>query len=314
MATVLLLFGITLGIYVFIFYNFISGRQCKSDSSLKGKTVIVTGASGGIGKMTALDMARRGARVILACRVQETGEAAVYDIRRTCGNNQVLFMKLDLSSLASVRSFCKAFLHSEPRLDILINNAGIQDYGKTVDGFNLMFGVNHLGHFLLTLLLLDRLKHCSPSRIVILASIAHDWGKIDFKNLNPPTGKWSDTMQSYCDSKLANALFARELANRLEGTAVTCYAVHPGFVHTNVIRNIPQWLRVMLFPLAWLFCKTPMDGAQTSIFCAVEDGIEMYSGRFFANCQVKQVKPPARDDAVAKKLWEISEELTGLVS
>ncbi|XP_053313040.1 dehydrogenase/reductase SDR family member 13 [Spea bombifrons] len=314
MATYLLAFGISVGVYVLVYYNWIRGRRCTSDTSLKGKTVIVTGANVGIGKMTALDMAKRGARVILACRVKETAEAAVYDIRRISGNNEVLFMKLDLASLESVRAFCKNFLSSEPRLDILINNAGIEGKGKTKDGFNLMIGVNHLGHFLLTNLLLDRLKQSSPSRIVVLASEAYKYGKIDFKNLNPPAESWKETLQSYCDSKLANVLFARELANKLLGTDVTCYSVHPGVVLTNLGRNLPHWLKVLLFPVAWLFLRTPTDGAQTSIYCAVQEEIEMYSGRYFNNCRVQKVLPHARDDARAKKLWEVSEELTGLAN
>ncbi|KAM4044497.1 dehydrogenase/reductase SDR family member 13 [Anomaloglossus baeobatrachus] len=312
MAAALLLLGIALLLYVFIYYNFIRGRQCGSDSSLDGRTVLVTGANIGIGKMTALDMAKRGARVILACRGKETGEAAAYDIRTQSGNNQVLFMKLDLASIASIQSFCKAFLSSEPRLDILINNAGVEGKGKTEDGFNLVFGVNHLGHFLLTHLLLDRLKQCSPSRIVVLASSAHRRGRIDFKNLNLSGESWREIIQAYCDSKLANILFARELANRLQGTDVTCYSVHPGVVRTSLGRNLPKWFLVPIYPFAWLLLKTPMEGAQTSIYCAVQEGIEMYSGRYFANCQVQQVKPHARDDAVAKKLWEVSEDLLGI--
>ncbi|XP_063811973.1 dehydrogenase/reductase SDR family member 13 [Pseudophryne corroboree] len=311
-VTVMLVLGVSVGLYVLIYYNFIKGRQCKSDATLKGKTVIVTGANVGIGKMTALDMAKRGARVILACRVKETGEAAAYDIRTISGNNQVLFMQLNLASLDSIRSFCKTFLSSEPRLDILINNAGIEGKGRTEDGFNLVFGVNHLGHFLLTHLLLDRLKQCSPSRIVVLASRAHRRGRIDFKDLNPPGDAWRDIVQLYCDSKLANVLFARELANRLQGTDVTCYSVHPGVVLTNLARNFPYWIQVLVFPFAWLLLLSPKDGAQTSIYCAVQEGIEMYSGRYFANCQVQQLQPHARDDAVAKKLWEVSEDLLGL--
>ncbi|XP_018417544.1 PREDICTED: dehydrogenase/reductase SDR family member 13 [Nanorana parkeri] len=312
MAALLLIPGIAVGLYVFIYYNFIRGRQCKSELSLMGKTVIVTGGNVGIGKSSALDMAKRGARVILACRNQETAEAAALDIRRLSGNNEVLFMKLDLASTASIRSFCKTFLSSEPRLDILINNAGISGKGKTQDGFNLVFGVNHLGHFLLTHLLLDRLKQCTPSRIVVLASNAHRWGRINFKNLNPPGETWLEVTRAYSDSKLANILFARELANQLQGTEVTCYAVHPGVVLTNLGRSLPYLLKVVVFPIGWLFLRTPMDGAQTSIYCAVEEGIEHYSGRYFTNCQLQQVKPHARDDAVAKKLWEVSEDLLGL--
>ncbi|KAG8450467.1 hypothetical protein GDO86_002938 [Hymenochirus boettgeri] len=309
-----LLCGVIVGAYILIYYNFIRGKQCKSDASLKGKTVIVTGANIGIGRMTALDMARRGARVILACRVKETGEAAAYDIRNLSGNNQVLFMKLDLASLDSVRSFCKAFLSAEPRLDILINNAGYHGAGKTEEGYNKVFGVNHLGHFLLTCLLLDRLKQSTPSRIVVLASYAHNWGNIDFNKISSPAESISDTLQSYSDSKLCNILFARELANRLQGTGVTCYSVHPGIVYTSIGRNMPSWIKALVITFGWLFLRTSRDGAQTSIYCAVQEGIEMYSGRYFDNCQVREVQPQARDDAVAKKLWEASERMTGLAS
>ncbi|KAM5181066.1 dehydrogenase/reductase SDR family member 13 [Mantella aurantiaca] len=312
MAPLLLLSAVLVALYIFIYYNFIRGRYCKSLSSLQGKTVIVTGGNVGIGKMTALDMARRGARVILACRNKETAEAAAYDIRTLSGNNEVLFMKLDLASVASIRSFCKTFLDSEPRLDILINNAGLTAKGKTEDGFNMIFGVNHLGHFLLTHLLLDRLKKCTPSRIVVLASNAHQWGKINFKNLNPSSESWLEIFRTYSDSKLANVLFARELANQLQGTDVTCYSVHPGVVFTNLGRNLPYLLQVVLFPFFWLFLRTPTDGAQTSIYCAVEEGIEQFSGRYFTSCQLQQVKAHARDDAVARKLWEVSEDLLGL--
>uniref|UniRef100_A0A674JTW6 Dehydrogenase/reductase 13 n=1 Tax=Terrapene triunguis TaxID=2587831 RepID=A0A674JTW6_9SAUR len=144
------------------------------------------------------------------------------------GNNEVLFMSLDLASLDSVRAFAETFLRSEPRLDILINNAGVGAGGRKKDGFNLVFQVNHLGHFLLTHLLLERLKLSAPSRVVIVASSAHRLGKIDFENLHKPVEGILQNIQAYCTSKLANILYARELANKLEGTDVTCYAVHPG--------------------------------------------------------------------------------------
>uniref|UniRef100_A0A670KE54 Dehydrogenase/reductase 13 n=1 Tax=Podarcis muralis TaxID=64176 RepID=A0A670KE54_PODMU len=182
----------------------------------------------GIGKATALDLARRGARVILACRDRRRGESAVYDIRRESGNNEVLFMSLDLASFKSVRAFAAAFLRSEPRLDILINNAGVGSGSQSEDGFNLVFQVNHLSHFLLTHLLLERMKQCAPSRVVVVASKAHQTGKIDFQNIHKPVEGHLAGFQSYCNSKLANILYTRELANRLEGTNVTCYAVHPG--------------------------------------------------------------------------------------
>ncbi|CAH2220041.1 dehydrogenase reductase SDR family member 13 [Pelobates cultripes] len=177
-----------------------------------------------------------------------------------------------------------------------------------------MFGVNHLGHFLLTNLLLDRLMLCTPSRIVVLASDAYKHGTIDFKNLNSPAESWKQILTSYCDSKLANILFARHLSYRLQDTGVTCYSVHPGVVLTNLGRSFPYWLKVALFPLAWLLLRTTTDGAQTSIYCAVQEGIEKYSGGYFKNCTFTTVKPHARDDGVAKRLWEVSEELTGLAA
>lgn len=314
MTTVLLVLGLLLGLYALLYYNCIRGAKCRAQSSLRGKTVVITGGNTGIGKMTALDLARRKARVILACRSRARGEAAVYDIRRESGNNEVLFMSLDLASLDSVRAFAETFLRSEPRLDILINNAGVGAGGRKKDGFNLVFRVNHLGHFLLTHLLLERLKLSAPSRVVIVASSAHQSGKIDFENLHKPVEGVLQNFQAYCNSKLANILYARELANKLEGTDVTCYAVHPGIVNTELFRYIPIWLWPFFVPISWLFFRDPTDGAQTSIYCATQEGIEMFSGRYFVDCRVQDPRPPARDDAVAKKLWEVSERMVGLAA
>uniref|UniRef100_UPI00398F6B89 dehydrogenase/reductase SDR family member 13-like n=1 Tax=Pristiophorus japonicus TaxID=55135 RepID=UPI00398F6B89 len=307
--------AIMVAVYVLIYYNFIKGVQCKSDTSLRGKTVIVTGANTGLGKETALDMARRGARVILACRCKQRAESAVFDIRKKSGNNKVIFMQLDLASLKSVRAFAENFLKSEPQLHILINNAGIGgSNNKTADGFNMVWGVNHLGHFLLTQLLLDRLKQCAPSRIVVLASKAYRIGKIDFNDLDPPHNGIIQGFQNYSFSKLCNILFARELANCLEGTNITCYSVHPGCVNTEVFRDLKFWQKVLFVPIIALFFQTPADGAQTSIYCAVQEDIEKFSGRYFADCKVQEVLPHARDDAVARKLWEISERMANLGS
>ncbi|XP_015680913.1 dehydrogenase/reductase SDR family member 13-like [Protobothrops mucrosquamatus] len=222
--------ALLLGLCALLYYNFATATRCRNAVSLRGKTVLITGGNTGIGKATAVDLARRGARVILACRDKARGESAVYDIRRESGNSEVILMILDLASLNSVRAFAETFLKSEPRLDILINNAGVFKDGQTADGFGEAFQVNHLAHFLLTHLLLDRLKHCAPSRVVIVSSGAHWAGKIDFRTIHKPVeGMWQAT-KSYCNSKLANVLHMRELANRLEGTNVTCYAVHPGTI------------------------------------------------------------------------------------
>ncbi|KAM3854857.1 dehydrogenase/reductase SDR family member 13-like isoform 2-T2 [Vipera latastei] len=305
--------AVLLGLCALLYYNLALATRCRNAVSLRGKTVLITGGNTGIGKATAVDLARRGARVILACRDKARGESAVCDIRRESGNSEVILMILDLANLNSVQAFAQNFLKSEPRLDILINNAGVFKDGQTADGFDLAFQVNHLAHFLLTHLLLDRLKRCIPSRVVIVSSTAHFSGKIDFRTIHKPVeGMWQ-ALQSYSNSKLANTLHVRELANRLEGTNVTCYAVHPGNVKTEISRFCPRWL----FGLGWfvkLFLRNCDSGAQTTIYCATEEGIERLSGQYFVDCQPKVPSRQARDDQLAKKLWEFSERLLGLTS
>uniref|UniRef100_A0A8C0X8P9 Flotillin n=1 Tax=Castor canadensis TaxID=51338 RepID=A0A8C0X8P9_CASCN len=228
MEALLLGAGLLLGAYVLVYYNLVKAPPCGGIGSLRGRTAVVTGANSGIGKMTALELARRGARVVLACRSRERGEAAAFDLRQESGNNEVIFMALDLASLASVRAFATAFLSSEPRLDILIHNAGISSCGRTREAFNLLLRVNHVSPFLLTHLLLPHLRMCAPSRVVVVSSAAHRRGHLDFTRLNHPVIGWRQELRAYADSKLANVLFARELATQLEGTGITCYAAHPG--------------------------------------------------------------------------------------
>ncbi|XP_059721894.1 flotillin-2 isoform X3 [Haemorhous mexicanus] len=192
-------------------------------------------------------------------------------------------MHLDLASLRSVRAFATTFLRQEPQLHLLINNAGVSAGGTTEDGFSLPFQVNHLGHFLLTQLLLERLRSCAPSRVVIVASSAHCAGRLRPEALGrPPSGLFS-TFQDYCDSKLANVLHARELATREQGTQVTCYAVHPGFVNTSLFRHAPLWLRPLLLPLAWLLFLDAAEGARAVLDCATREGLEPLSGRYFTH-------------------------------
>ncbi|XP_010868657.1 dehydrogenase/reductase SDR family member 13 [Esox lucius] len=291
--------------------------RCKSAATLHGKTVIVTGSNTGIGKTTAMDLARRGARVIMACRDRHRAEAAICDIKKETGNNEVVFMELDLASLQSVRCFAENFLKSEPRLDILINNAGLVNGGKTKDGMGMIFGVNHLGHFLLTVLLLDRLKECGPSRVVTVSSKGHVHGKIDFnclsthKDLAVGETDWA-LFQKYCHSKLCNVLFTHELAKRLDDTNVTCYSLHPGGIKTEIGRHAGFWARTMLAPIIALCFVDAESGAQTTLHCALQEGIESLSGRYFSCCAVEELDAKAKDDAVAKKLWEVSETLCGM--
>ncbi|XP_026075688.1 dehydrogenase/reductase SDR family member 13-like [Carassius auratus] len=310
MFTVLLICGGLVGFYLLMWVTVLQQPKCKSTAKLYGRTVIVTGANTGIGKATALDLAKRGARVILACRDERRAQAAVTDIQRESGNKEVLYMHLDLASLKSVRSFAENFLKKESRLDILINNAGLLVGGKTEDGFGRIFGVNHLGHFLLTILLLERLKECGPSRVVTVSSISHSGGEIDFDciNTHQDLGLGNSTLallKLYGHSKLCNVLFTHELAKRLKGTNVTCYSLHPGAIKTDICRHIVLWILLLFF-------ADVESGAQTSLYCALQEGIEPLSGRYFSKCAVQNVSAKARDDAVAKKLWEVSERLVGL--
>ncbi|XP_077064498.1 dehydrogenase/reductase SDR family member 13b.1 [Siphateles boraxobius] len=316
MSEILLIAGVVIGVLM-IFRIYVNGARCKSNAKLHGKTVIVTGSNTGIGRVTAVDLARRGARVILACRNQTRGQAAADVVQRESGSKNVVYMQLDLASLKSVRSFTETFLKTERRLDILINNAGVYMQGTTEDGFGLMFGVNHLGHFLLTNLLMDRLKECAPSRIVTVSSYLHNHGNLDFdilrthKEFGVGESFWN-VFRIYSHSKLCNVLFTHELAKRLQGTHVTCYSLHPGAINSDLARNLNKMSRRLLKGIAALFFKDVEAGAQTTLYCAVQEGIEALSGRYFSNCAVQKVKAKAQDDAVAKKLWEVSETLSGL--
>uniref|UniRef100_A0A3Q3G322 Dehydrogenase/reductase (SDR family) member 13a, tandem duplicate 1 n=2 Tax=Labrus bergylta TaxID=56723 RepID=A0A3Q3G322_9LABR len=313
----LLLFGAALvGLYFLLHLTVLKMPRCKSDVTLNGKTAIVTGANTGIGKTTAMDLARRGARVIMACRDRGRAEAAIKDIVQETGNNQVVFMQLDLSSLKSVRSFAENFLRLESRLDLLINNAGLLSKGKTEDGFGMIFGVNHLGHFLLTVLLLDRLKASGPSRIVTVSSDGHKGGKVDFNCLTTHRDlSLGDNdfqlLKNYCHSKLCNILFTTELAKRLQDSDVTCYSLHPGIIKTEIARNTGFLWKLVVTPIFAPFLVDAESGAQTTLHCALEPGIEHLSGHYFSSC-APLTNLKARDDATAKKLWELSESFCGL--
>ena len=220
--------------------KYFAGRVCHSEAKLDGKVVIITGANTGIGKETAIDLAKRNARVILACRSQEKGKKAEVDVRRESGNNDVHFRQLDLSSFTSIRKFAKEVLEEESRVDILINNAGVMycPYAKTEDGFETQFGVNHLGHFLLTNLLLDRIIQAPEGRIINVSSSGHTLTRgLDLDTINSED-KYN-RYDAYHKSKLANVLFTKALAKRLEGTSVAANSLHPGVVDTELGRHMP---------------------------------------------------------------------------
>ncbi|XP_053484156.1 retinol dehydrogenase 12 [Ictalurus furcatus] len=278
---------------------------------LDGKTVIITGANTGIGKETTRDLAKRGARIIMACRDIVKAEAAQKEIVTESGNQNVIIRKLDLADTKSIRAFAEVINNEEKQLHILINNAGVMmcPYSKTADGFEMQFGVNHLGHFLLTLLLIDLLKKSAPSRIIILSSMAHSWGTIKLDDINSERSYHS--RRAYGQSKLANILCARSLAKRLKDTGVTVYAVHPGIVRTELKRHMNLGLLCM-WKMVRPFTKTSVQGAQTSIYCAVEPALDSHSGGYFSNCRPASCTRAARDDGMAQKLWDLSCQMLGV--
>ena len=295
---------------------YFAGGSCNSLAKLKGKTVIVTGANTGIGRQAALSFAGRGAKVILACRNYGKGLEAMKYIRDLSENKLVEFRKLDLSSFDSIREFAKEFNEEEDRIDVLVNNAGILTSSirqVTKDGHEEMFQVNHLGPFLLTNLLLEKLKQSSPSRIINVSSEVHRSSKgLDFKDLEMENN--FKRFKQLANTKLQNILFTNELSNKLQGTGVTVNAVHPGYVMTDGMRNIGilQWklVKLLVFPFMFLFMKSARQGAQTTIQLAVDPALEKVTGKYFSDCETCDASDAAKDDGAAKKLWEISERLT----
>jgi len=280
---------------------------------MHGKTVVITGGNGGIGKETAIALARQGARVILAVRDPEKGAAAVTDIVTASGSTQVEQRSLDLASIASIRAFATALATTTDQLSVLINNAGVvlRRRQTTADGFEMTFGVNHLGHFLLTELLRDLLVSGAPSRIVVVASDAYKGARrgLDFDDLNLEHSHYG-AMKAYCRSKLANILFTRELARRLDGSGVTANAVHPGIVATRLARDGDTgWLGNMALKVARPFFNTPEQGARTSIYVASAPELESITGAYFAESLPAPTNRQAIDMVAARRLWEASEAL-----
>lgn len=274
---------------------------------LAGRTFIVTGANSGIGRITASTLAGRGAQVFLACRSPEKGEAVAAPLRAAGAKAEVL--PLDLADLSSVRGAGAAFLARGLPLHGLINNAGVAgSRSLTRDGFELTFGVNHLGHFLLTRLLEPSLRSGAPARVVNVSSQAHRRAKgIDFSVLRQPA-RSRTAFPEYSVSKLANVLFTRELARRWAGSGITANALHPGVVATGIWRRLPG-------PLRWIlerFMISPEEGARTTIFCATAPELAGVSGRYYDRGRESTPSPVALDDALAARLWEESEKLVGL--
>ncbi|MBN3290928.1 RDH13 dehydrogenase, partial [Polypterus senegalus] len=282
---------------------------------LTGKTAIVTGANTGIGKYIALDLARRGARVILACRSKERGQAALEEIKKKSQNNNIHLRIVDTSLMASVREFAQKINEEEKRLDILINNAGASGLPKriTSEGLEVSFATNHVGAYLLTNLLLDLIKRSAPARIVNVSSVNHKQGVVDFSHYRGENLSYSmDTV--YNHTKLHNILFTNELARRIQGTGVTANSVHPGFVKTEVMRYYNLLTRMAVSIVAFFFFKSSEEGAVSTIYCAVSEEVDGITGKYFdSDCSLTLASATARDAALAKKDWEFCEKLTGLL-
>jgi NAD(P)-dependent dehydrogenase (short-subunit alcohol dehydrogenase family) len=273
-----------------------------NSAGLSGRTFLITGANTGIGRATAEDLAARGGKVFVACRSAKKGRAAAAEIAAATGNDAVAFLPLDLADLASVRDCAAEFLARGEPLHVLINNAGVAGVrGLTKDGFELCFGINHLGHFALTTALLDCLAASAPSRVVTVASDAHYQASgIDFEAVRRRTASRIG-MREYAVSKLCNVLFSAELARRTEGRGITTYALHPGVVASDIWRRVPWPVR----PLMKMRMLATEQGAATSLYCATAPELDGVTGRFYDNSRERAPSAAATTE-LARALWEHS--------
>lgn len=272
---------------------------------------MITGASSGLGRVTAIELARMGANLTLVCRNRARGENVIAEIREKTGNRTLTLMLADLSVQQSIRELAAAFLDRGEPMHLLVNNAGLFNLKRelTADGIETVFAVNHLSYFMLTLLLLDRIRQSAPARIVNVASAAHRHGTIDFDDLGGE--RRYRPMRIYGQSKLANILFTYELARRLEGSGVTVNCAHPGAVATGLGANNGA-LAKLLMPVIGLFMRSPARGAATQIYLASSPEVEGISGKYFVDCKPAQSSAESYDTTVARRLWEVSASMTGV--
>ena len=284
------------------------------NGELRDRVIVITGGNAGIGKETAVGLAQKGATVVITARDQQRGAAALEEIRGRTGRDdeRLVVMPLDLASFASIRAFASDLLDRSDRLDVLVNNAGLvlRQRRETADGFETTFGVNHLGHFLLTDLLLDRLRAGESARIVNVSSDAHKQARngLDFDDLQS-TRRYRG-FAVYSKSKLANILFTRELARRLDGTNVTVNALHPGFVASRFGRDGDTGrLGDVAMLVTRPFAINAAQGALTSIHVASSPDVDGITGQYWYKCALATPSRAAQDDAAARRLWQVSEQL-----
>jgi NAD(P)-dependent dehydrogenase (short-subunit alcohol dehydrogenase family) len=279
--------------------------------NMTGRICLITGATSGIGKAAAIELAKMNATVVMVARNKEKGEQTLVNVKQTSGNSNVDLLIADLSSMNQVRNLAEEFKQRYAKLHVLINNAGLANLRRyvTEDGYETTFATNYLAAFLLTNLLLDTLKTSAPSRIVNVSSVAHYNAHIDFDDIQ--LEKNYGTMRAYGISKLALVLFTRELARRLNGTGVTSYSLHPGAVATNIWTRPGGFARVVM-TIPKLFMISPKKGAETVVYLASSPDVLGLSGEYFEKKQAKRSSEESYDESVAKKLWEVSAELTHL--
>lgn len=282
---------------------------------IRGKTVLVTGATSGIGLEASVALARQGARVIMVGRNQAKTEAARADVASRSGSKEVSYLLADFASQASVRALADAVRSRADRLDVLVNNAGGVNKARTVtaDGIETTFAVNHLGYFLLTNLLLDLVVKSAPARVVTVASVGHRRGTLDFEDLGFERGGYS-IMRAYSRSKLANILFANELARRRAGSGVTSNSLHPGSVDTNIWSGAPLWAKPIIQVLLRPFFISAEKGGERIVQLAASPELEGVTGKYFEDGKVVDPAPLARDASLATRLWDVSARMVGLAA
>lgn len=277
------------------------------------KRVLITGANSGMGLASTIELAKRGYEVIMGCRNEERGQKALQEARDKSGSDQISLMKCDLGSLQHIREFAEQFNQKYDRLDVLLNNAGVVNLKRqeTADGFEMSIGVNHLGHFLLTHLLLDALKASPQGRIVVVSSGAYKIGKIHWDD--PYLHNGYTVIKSYAQSKIANIFFTRVMADKLKDTNITINCLHPGAVATNIgVDRDTGFGKRILAGVAYLpFFQTPEQGAETAIFLVDDSSVAQSSGLYYYRKKIHKLKPKALDDAEALRFWEWSQEQVG---
>ncbi len=278
---------------------------------IAGKTVIITGATSGIGLEAGVALAGQGARPVIVGRHPDRLAAAVHEIKAKTGVGAPSYL-CDFSSQAEIRRLAVRLLDDHPRIDVLVNNAGGVNTRRelTVDGIERTFATNHLGYFLLTSLLLERIRQSAPARIVSVASVGHRRGTMDLDDPGFERGGYW-IMRAYCRSKLANVLFAGELARRLAGTGVTSNSVHPGSVATRIWSHAPWWTKPLIYLVLRRRFISPAEGARTIVQLAASPDVDGLTGRYFEDQQAVPPAPLAQDEQLACALWDLSERLTG---